>query len=216
MANMTKKELERQETLNEAWRVFADAMNYSDDALICYSALVKTLYGTVSLNEFQDRDILLANVDKAISTLMPKEQEIVFMRYGLNGNGPMSRTDMATHYNVTRERIRQQEVKILRKLRHPIRAHYIISKERARHQEVLKLAEKRKNAIKQLKQDTAIEYVDMSVRTYNCLKRAGIDTMGQLVELSYDDLIRIKNMGKHHIEEVFQIKANFLNKDAAN
>lgn len=216
MANLTKKEIARKEVLNEAWRVFADAMNYSDDSLICYSMLVTTIYGTISLKEFQDRDILLSSVDKAISTLMPKEQEIVFIRYGLNGNGPMSRTDMATHFNVTRERIRQQEAKILRKLRHPIRAHYIISKEQARHQELLKLAEKKKNAVKLLKVDTAIEKVDMSVRLYNCLKRAGIDTIGQLVELSYDNLMEIRNMGKHTICEAQTIKANFLNEKATN
>jgi len=50
--------------------------------------------------------------------------------------------------------------------------------------------------------DKAIEDLDLSVRSYNCLKRAGIHTVRQLVEFSENDLMNIRNFGVKSIEEV--------------
>lgn len=52
--------------------------------------------------------------------------------------------------------------------------------------------------------DTAIEDLDFSVRTYNCLKRAGINTVGDLVARSEDDMMKVRNLGKKSLEEVMQ------------
>ncbi|MDP2234546.1 MAG: DNA-directed RNA polymerase subunit alpha, partial [Actinomycetota bacterium] len=50
--------------------------------------------------------------------------------------------------------------------------------------------------------DTPIEELDMSVRSYNCLKRQGVNTIGQLTECSENDLLNIRNFGAKSIEEV--------------
>ena len=50
--------------------------------------------------------------------------------------------------------------------------------------------------------DKAIEGLQLSVRSYNCLKRAGIHTVRQLVEFSENDLLNIRNFGVKSIEEV--------------
>ncbi|MDJ1121668.1 DNA-directed RNA polymerase subunit alpha [Olsenella sp. YH-ols2217] len=50
--------------------------------------------------------------------------------------------------------------------------------------------------------DKAIEGLDLSVRSYNCLKRAGIHSVRQLVEFSENDLLNIRNFGVKSIEEV--------------
>lgn len=50
--------------------------------------------------------------------------------------------------------------------------------------------------------DTVIEDVDFSVRTYNCLKRAGINTVGDLVVRSEEDMMKVRNLGKKSLEEV--------------
>lgn len=50
--------------------------------------------------------------------------------------------------------------------------------------------------------DTAIEDLDFSVRTYNCLKRAGINTVGDLVARTEDDMMKVRNLGKKSLEEV--------------
>ena len=50
--------------------------------------------------------------------------------------------------------------------------------------------------------DEQIEDLDLSVRSYNCLKRAGIHSVRQLVEYSENDLLGIRNFGAKSIEEV--------------
>ena len=50
----------------------------------------------------------------------------------------------------------------------------------------------------------AIEDLDFSVRTYNCLKRAGINTLDELMEMSEDDLIRVRNLGRNGVEEAMR------------
>jgi len=47
-----------------------------------------------------------------------------------------------------------------------------------------------------------IEELDLSVRSYNCLKRQGVNTVGQLTECSENDLLNIRNFGAKSIEEV--------------
>ena len=47
-----------------------------------------------------------------------------------------------------------------------------------------------------------VEDMDLSVRSYNCLKKAGIDTLCQLVETKETDLLAVKNFGKKSIDEI--------------
>jgi DNA-directed RNA polymerase subunit alpha len=47
-----------------------------------------------------------------------------------------------------------------------------------------------------------IEDLDLTVRSYNCLKREGITSVGELVEKSEDDLLEIRNFGQKSIDEV--------------
>ncbi|HUH08283.1 MAG TPA: DNA-directed RNA polymerase subunit alpha [Egibacteraceae bacterium] len=49
-----------------------------------------------------------------------------------------------------------------------------------------------------------IEDMDLSVRSYNCLKREGVDTVGELVTKTEQDLLDIRNFGQKSIEEVKQ------------
>jgi DNA-directed RNA polymerase subunit alpha len=50
--------------------------------------------------------------------------------------------------------------------------------------------------------DTPIEELDLSVRSFNCLKRQGVNTIGQLTECTEADLLNIRNFGAKSIEEV--------------
>jgi DNA-directed RNA polymerase subunit alpha len=50
--------------------------------------------------------------------------------------------------------------------------------------------------------DTPIEDLDLSVRSFNCLKRQGVNTIGQLTECTEADLLNIRNFGAKSIEEV--------------
>ena len=50
--------------------------------------------------------------------------------------------------------------------------------------------------------ETTIEDLDFSVRAYNCLKRAGIHTLQDLVNKSEADMMKIRNLGKKSLKEV--------------
>ncbi len=47
-----------------------------------------------------------------------------------------------------------------------------------------------------------IEELDLSVRSYNCLKRAGINTVEELIQRSEDEMMKVRNLGKKSLEEV--------------
>ena len=49
-----------------------------------------------------------------------------------------------------------------------------------------------------------IEELEFSVRSFNCLKRAGINTVGDLVNKSPEEMMRVRNLGKKSLEEVIQ------------
>lgn len=55
---------------------------------------------------------------------------------------------------------------------------------------------------KQKKLETSIDDLDFSVRAYNCLKRAGISTLGDLTEKSELEMMKIRNLGKKSLKEV--------------
>lgn len=50
--------------------------------------------------------------------------------------------------------------------------------------------------------EMTIEELDLSVRSYNCLKRAGINTVEELASKSEDDMMKVRNLGKKSLEEV--------------
>lgn len=50
--------------------------------------------------------------------------------------------------------------------------------------------------------DRTIEELDLSVRSYNCLKRAGIDTVHDLTEKSEAEMMKVRNLGRKSLEEV--------------
>lgn len=50
--------------------------------------------------------------------------------------------------------------------------------------------------------EMTIEELDLSVRSYNCLKRAGINTVHELASKSEDDMMKVRNLGRKSLEEV--------------
>jgi DNA-directed RNA polymerase subunit alpha len=49
-----------------------------------------------------------------------------------------------------------------------------------------------------------IEEIDLSVRSFNCLKRAGINTVGELCSKTEEEMMRVRNLGKKSLEEINQ------------
>lgn len=66
-------------------------------------------------------------------------------------------------------------------------AEIIVEKEESKKEKVLEMT---------------IEDLDLSVRSYNCLKRAGINTVEDLVNKSEEDMMKVRNLGRKSLEEV--------------
>ena len=50
--------------------------------------------------------------------------------------------------------------------------------------------------------EMTIEELDLSVRAFNCLKRAGVNSVGDLINKSPDEMMKVRNLGKKSLEEV--------------
>lgn len=157
-------------------------------------------------------------IEKGVIT--PREEMVLFAIY--KDNKTLEQTGKIL--GVTRERIRQVQYKALKKLMRWERYFEVgdyFSKEQLAKQEYQKyLEEKHKEwdyesaksfivayergltdeKIKSL--EIPIEELDLSVRSYNCLRRAGIRTIKELSKKTKDDLFKIRNMGKKTAKEI--------------
>jgi RNA polymerase primary sigma factor len=66
--------------------------------------------------------LLQEQLEAVLTTLPPREQEVLKMRFGLEDGYSLTLEEVGLYFNVTRERIRQIEAKALRRLRHPTRS----------------------------------------------------------------------------------------------
>jgi len=76
---------------------------------------------------------------------------------------------------------------------------FIDLSENAKNAEIM--VEKEENK-KEKVLETTIEELDLSVRSYNCLKRAGINTVQDLTTRSENDMMKVRNLGRKSLEEV--------------
>lgn len=73
--------------------------------------------------------------------------------------------------------------------------------------EVEIMVEKEENETEKIT-EMLVEELDLSVRSYNCLKRAGINTVEELIQKTPEDMMKVRNLGKKSLEEVEQKLAN--------
>jgi RNA polymerase primary sigma factor len=80
-------------------------------------------------DEVASHQLLKEQIEGVLSTLTPREQRVLQLRFGLEDGRSHTLEEVGREFNVTRERIRQIEAKALRKLRHPSRSkklkHYL-------------------------------------------------------------------------------------------
>ena len=158
--------------------------------------------------------------DVMAKCLTERENKILQMRYEWG----MSLEETGKEFGVTKERIRQIESKALRKLRHPNRIqamrvtpfeeHKQVCAENAqlkKQVEILTYQLNEKNntnsssneiIAKVSAESRPLEELDLSIRSYNCLKRAGINTLGDLCGKTYTEMTRVRNLGKRSLQEI--------------
>ena len=151
--------------------------------------------------------------------LTEREANIVKLRYQQG----MKYDSIGKVYGVTRERVRQIDAKALRKLRHPSRWRYIqygingvvdSIKEKAFQDGYQKgvqfgykqaLADVKLNKVNHLEYgDLTLEDMDLSVRSHNCMCRAGVKCAMDIVDMGYHKLIHVRNFGKRSYDEVIK------------
>lgn len=130
-------------------------------------------------------------IEKDLSNLTEREREVLKMRNGLfYYNKPYTLEEVAQVFGVTRERIRQIESKAIRKINHY-----------QRKQRFNQVNETSKEVITD---NTPVEELDLSVRSYRCLKRANINTVGELTLKTEEEMMRIRNLGSKTLKEIIQ------------
>lgn len=165
------------------------------------------------------------NLIKILDTLTEREKAIIISRF----KDKKTLQAIGESTGVSGERIRQIEAKALRKLGHPTRTWYLKTITINEHNKALetimnleaenhriinkynKLVEdiKTGKAISKLSNEEVtniynmkIEELGLSVRAYNCLYRAGIKGLGNLLELKVEELTKIRNLGAKTADEI--------------
>lgn len=77
---------------------------------------------SISPVEYTHNQLLKDEIALALETLNKREEEVIMMRYGLHDGQPRTLEEVGQAFSLTRERIRQIEVKALRKLKSPVRS----------------------------------------------------------------------------------------------
>ena len=133
-----------------------------------------------------------SKIEEDLSNLTEREREVLKMRSGLfYCNKPYTLEEVGKELGVTRERIRQIEAKAIRKIYHWQR--------KQRLQEFNQANEISKEVIID---NTLVEELDLSVRSYRCLKRGKINTVGELTIKTEKELMRIRNLGSKSLKEI--------------
>lgn len=173
-------------------------------------------------------DIGTLEVAMAISSMTPREKGVIRMRYAQE----MTLDAVGNEIGVKKERVRQIEAKALRKLRYTEGAGYVIRNgvkayinvrilkgiEQGMKQKEAALEEVYRQKLADVGTEISenerkvwnrilaltVEELDLSVRAYNCLKRAGNFTVNDIIVKypDYESAIQIRNLGKKSLEEI--------------
>ena len=203
-----------------------------------YERLYVFMFGVNNLTEIPlDCD---ETFEEVVRTLNPRERKVIKERW----LGEQRLDDVAKHFGITRERVRQIEAKAMRRLRQPKR-YRLLKYGRAKYDEFQKMREYYSkdfvsdyvsqleseardkieyNDVKALydlrddinnyiskleekgvgdpRHEMTIEEMDLSVRTYNCLRKAGYKYAKDLEGKAYSQIIKIRNLGRCSFEEL--------------
>ena len=141
---------------------------------------------------------MIAGLEYALSTLPPRDQKVIEMRYAQK----MTYTAIAKEFDVTGERIRTLEHRSISKLHHPPLIGYIKYGKRAYEERCDKLALEKEQRYSEDKYQRRISELNISVRPINRLIAKGYETVKDIVELTEDEIVGIKDLGKKSIIEV--------------
>ena len=148
------------------------------------------------------------SLEYVLHTLTERERRVLDFRY----KDGLTFEEIGKRECVTRERIRQIHANSLRKLRHPERLYYLKygvsgvirwKSESAREAALASLPKPDKP------ENIPLEELELSVRSYNCLKRAGKHTLRDVAEMTFDELCHVRNLGKKSVDEICAVLTKY-------
>ena len=152
----------------------------------CAKEAVKEIFLVEEVSDEQ-----AARLETIIRDLSDREERVFRMHYGLDDGHPRSLLEIAQEFAVSRETIRQVLSKAIKKLRHPTRTNAVLNDPIPYEKKLVEYT-----------LSTEIMDTDLSIRTKNCLKRAGINTVEQLLNTKIVAFYNIKNLGKRSFKEI--------------
>lgn len=157
-------------------------------------------------------------IDEVLLTLRQRERIAVRLRFALDGGEPKTFSGIASEWGVSTERARQFFTKAMRKLQHPSRRKQLRLLTVQGLQEALGEGCRKIQFLEGRLRDSSdllgqadlrieflknpIEFLDLSVRAYLCLKEANILTVRQLVQLSESEALGIKSFSRRSLSEI--------------
>jgi hypothetical protein len=153
-----------------------------------------------------------------------REYEILAYRLGFEDGDSHDFNQTCRHFGINRDLVRQIEAKTLRKLRKSNTLPAIVPSSDEQKAEVVTLIKKSEEITRRLYEisktpfdcanDAAkylnggalvfsdIDRLELSARTYNCLKRAGINTVADIIKFPKGNWPRVRNLGRNAMEEI--------------
>ena len=165
---------------------------------------LETVFGSNTYTPLNDDQ--MHGLEFALDSLKDNEKTAVLLRYKEH----KTFKEVGVCFSRSNERMRQIIAKGIRKLRHPDRLKYY----RDGYQGVIIRREERLRSIREAIGENGlmetlngidVKECELSVRAYNCLHRAGMDTLGQVVEKMNQDpwnILRVRNLGIKSLTEV--------------
>lgn len=152
-------------------------------------------YTPADLNKHENMPIGVLPVDSIFSPVIRVNYQVENTRVGQSTNYDKLSFDVLTDGSISPEEAVSLGAKILSEhlsifvnlTDEAQKAEIMIEKEESHKEKVLEMT---------------IEELDLSVRSYNCLKRAGINTVQELADKSEDDMMKVRNLGRKSLEEV--------------
>ena len=145
-------------------------------------------------------------IDDLIASLPPREKTIILARY----SEKLTLEQAGDLIGCTRERVRQIEAKALRvmksrarEVRNGKQLQEAMNEYNEKVEEIKRQTTELENLTEQEKMEFHdIEDLNLSVRSYNCLRRAGVKTILDLTEMTEEDLIKVRNLGRKSYKEI--------------
>ena len=167
-------------------------------------------------------------VDEILKTLIGRENAVVKLRFGIPDGQPLTIAAIAEKFCVSPQRVKQIAGKAMRRLRHPTRSRSIhvltctsgeILSDYLEHlAEDAKVARKLTAQMFDFPSDLdpwriplaealrkSVDDLELSVRTYNCLKNANVHTVGELAIKTEAEMLRVGKFGRKSLNELKEI-----------